>query len=409
MRILWIKTELLHPLDKGGKIRTFQILKHLSAEHQITYLSLVRPDDPVDSFDKAAEYSTRLVTVPWREPQRSGRRFYSDLVSSLSSALPYAIWKYRSQQMQRAIERELAEQDYDVLVSDFLVASINLPAISPCASVLFQHNVESTIWQRHFETQSNRIKRAFLRDQWRRMNRYEGDSCRRFDAVISVSKVDSDRMIKDFGVSRVYDVPTGVDTGYFTPRRGSPNPFELVFTGSMDWVPNEDAILYFADQILPIVSRSIPECTLTVVGRNPSSGLVQLGLTNPQIRVLGRVDDVRDYISRSAVYVVPIRIGGGTRLKIFEAMAMAKPVVSTSVGAEGLPISDGREVLMADDPENFAHAIIRLLRDPKLATSLGEAARTLVCEKFGWEHAANSFAEICEQVAGQESSRRRVA
>src|SRR5215467_12438068 len=103
MRILWIKTELLHPLDKGGKIRTFQMLKHLSAEHQITYLSLVRPDDPVDSFDKAAEYSTRLVTVPWREPQRSGRRFYSDLVSSLSSALPYAIWKYRSQQMQRAI------------------------------------------------------------------------------------------------------------------------------------------------------------------------------------------------------------------------------------------------------------------------------------------------------------------
>ena len=405
MKILWIKSELLHPLDKGGKIRTFQMLKHLMTEHLITYLSFVRPDESGDTFEKAADYCDRLVTVPWREPQRSGRQFYSDLLLSLSSRLPYAIWKYRSQQMQRAIEKELDEQDYDVLVSDFLVASINLPAISTCASILFQHNVESTIWQRHFETETNPIKRAFLRDQWRRMSRYECDSCRRFDAVVSVSEIDSERMRSGFGLSRVYDVPTGVDTAYFSPRQSSSNPFELVFTGSMDWAPNDDAIQYFVNQILPIVSRSIPECTLTVVGRNPSHGLVQLGLSNPQIRILGRVDDVRDYISRAAVYVVPIRIGGGTRLKIFEAMAMAKPVVSTSVGAEGLPIFHGRELLIADDPQNFAEAIVRLLREPECATALGEAARSLVCEKFGWEHAADAFAGICEMVADRESCR----
>jgi len=398
MRILWIKSELLHPLDKGGKIRTFQMLKHLMFEHQITYLSLVRSEESTEAFEKAGEYCHRLVTIPWTEPQRSGARFYLDFLSSLTSRLPYAIWKYRSPSMQSAIGAELRDHDYDVVVCDFLVASINLPRISH-PSILFQHNVESIIWQRHFETERNLFKRALLWNQWRRMARYERDSCRRFDAVVSVSEIDSKRMRKDFGLRHVFDVPTGVDTNYFRPIETPSNPFELVFTGSMDWVPNEDAIQYFADNILPIVARAIPECTLTVVGRNPSPALMQLGESNPRIRILGRVDDVREYIASSAAYVVPIRIGGGTRLKIFEAMAMGKPVVSTSVGAEGLPVSDERDVLIANEPEEFAARIVRLLREPVFAASLGEAARSLVCEKFGWEHAAGAFAQICEQVA----------
>ena len=377
------------------------MLKHLMLKHQITYLTPVRPEELSEAFEKAGEYCHRLVTIPWREPPRSGSRFYQDFLSSLTSTLPYAIWKYRSPGMQSAIETELRNHEFDVVVCDFLVASINLPQI-PHPTILFQHNVESIIWQRHFETERNLFRRALLRDQWRRMDRYERDSCRRFDAVVSVSEIDSERLRKQFGLRQVFEVPTGVDTDYFRPIENATSPFELVFTGSMDWVPNEDAILYFAGKILPIVARAIPECTLTVVGRNPSPRLMQLGVSNPRIRILGRVDDVREYIARSAVYVVPIRIGGGTRLKIFEAMAMAKPVVSTSVGTEGLPVGDGRELLIANDPEDFAARIVRLLREPMLAASLGDAARSVVCEKFGWEHAADAFAQICEKVAAMK-------
>lgn len=405
MRILWLKSELLHPLDKGGKIRTYQMLRHLKREHEVTYLSFARPDDPRAAFELSAEYCHRLVTIPWREPRKFGARFYYDLTSSLVSPLPYAIRKYGSRAMRSAIESEMRERDYDVVVCDFLVASINLPPSPGCAAVLFQHNVEHMIWRRHFETQKNGLKRAFLKTQWRKMLPYERETCRGFDAVVAVSEVDRERMRTEFGIGQVYDVPTGVDTAYFSPRGATANPFELVFTGSMDWIPNEDAILFFADKILPAISRKIPECTLRVVGRNPSPALLQLGRSNPRINIMGRVDDIREYVSRAAAYVVPIRIGGGTRLKIYEAMAMGKPVVSTSVGAEGLPVRDGEELMIADQPEEFAQTVIRLLCEPALAKSLGESARAVVCEKFGWERAARSFAEICERAAGQRARR----
>ena len=406
MRILWLKSELLHPLDKGGKIRTYQMLKQLKREHQVTYLSFLKPDDPISAIDESNEYCQRLVTVPWRETRKSGGRFYYDLSSSLVSSLPYAIWKYQSKEMRSAVEREMLEQDYDVIVCDFLAPSVNIISNPNCPAVLFQHNVESTIWRRHFETQGNPVKRAFLKDQWRRMFRYEREICRGFDAVVAVSELDRDRLRSEFGLSRVYDVPTGVDTSYFCPRTGDSNPFELVFTGSMDWAPNEDAILFFSEHILPLISRAIPGCSLTVVGRNPGSALLQVARSNPRIRVVGRVEDVRDYMSRAAAYVVPIRIGGGTRLKIYEAMAMGKPVVSTIVGAEGLPVRDGQELLIADRPDEFALAVIRLLNDASFANQLGERARKLVCENFGWDHAANSFAAICQQVAGSRVHRR---
>jgi sugar transferase (PEP-CTERM/EpsH1 system associated) len=407
MRILWLKTELLHPLDKGGRIRSYQMLTHIKREHEVTYLSFVRPDDSPEALERSSEYCQRLITVPISEPRKFGARFYYDLTVSLASPLPYAIQKYRSREMRRAIELETRERNYDVVVCDFLATAINLPRALDCAAVLFQHNVESMIWRRHFETQRQGLKRAFLKSQWRKMLPYERETCRGFDAVIAVSDVDRDQMRKEFGIAHVYDVPTGVDTSFFSPVETSPDPFELVFTGSMDWIPNQDAILYFADKILPIISRQIPECRLTVVGRNPGAALLQLERSHPRIKVTGRVEDIRPYVARAAAYIVPIRIGGGTRLKIYEAMAMGKPVISTSVGAEGLPVRDEAELLLADEPQEFARAVLRVLGDGALARRLGENARAVVCEKFGWDRAARSFTEICDRVAGQRAVARQ--
>ena len=403
MRILWLKSELLHPMDKGGRIRTYQMLKHLIREHEVTYLSFVRPDDSARALEDASEYCHRLVTVPLREPQKFGARFYYDVTASFASSLPYAIRKYKSTAMRNAIEREISSQDYDIVVCDFLAASINLPAGLGCPAVLFQHNIESMIWRRHFESQESGWKRGLFKSQWSKMHRYERDTCRAFDAVIAVSERDCEQMRSEFGLRHVFDVPTGVDTSYFRPSEESSRPFELIFTGSMDWMPNQDGIMYFADKILPLITRAIPECSLTVVGRNPGRSLLQLGRSNPRIKVTGGVPDIREYVGRAAAYVVPLRIGGGTRLKIYEAMAMGKPVISTSIGAEGLPVRDGQELLLADEPAEFASAVIRVLRNTALADRLGESGRSVVCEKFGWDRAANTFAEICEEVSGRRS------
>lgn len=403
MKILWLKTELLHPVDKGGRIRTYQMLRALRREHEITYLSLVDEAEPAENHHLADEYCHKLIAVPWRETPKGSARFYRDLLLNQASALPYAVQKYRSSVMQQAIRRELREGHYDLLVCDFLTPSVNLPEACQCATVLFQHNFESLIWQRLYETARSLPRKLYFHQQWRRMLRYERAACRRFEAVVAVSRTDRDLMRQAFGLSEIYDVPTGVDTEYFSPARGCSDPLRLVFTGSMDWLPNEDAIVYFAERILPHIAQVLPGVVLTVVGRNPSPRLMELSKRCLPIFITGRVDDVRPHIDRAAAYIVPLRIGGGTRLKIFEAMAMGKPVISTSIGAEGLPVRDGAELLIADEPEAFAHAVIRVLTDQTLAREIGQQARVTVSGNFSWESAAASFARICERTVRQRA------
>src|ERR1044072_7500997 len=257
MRILWLKSELLHPVDKGGKIRSYQMLKHINREHDVTYLTFVSPADSPESVRQSAEYCRQLAAVPWSEPRKRGLAFYGDLALNLGSKFPYAIQKYRSVAMQRAVERELRERDHDLVVCDFLVPSINLARVRKRPAVLFQHNVESMIWRRHYEVQTNKFKKAFFRSQWQKMYSYEREACQSFDAVVAVSANDRDQMRDEFGLKQVYDVPTGVDSDVFRPRGRERDPFELVFTGSMDWMPNEDAINFFIEKILPPVARLI--------------------------------------------------------------------------------------------------------------------------------------------------------
>ena len=405
--MLWLKSELLHPVDKGGKIRTYEMLKYLKDHFDISYLAFTTEDDQKDAVELATEYCHELIEIPWREEKKFSVRFYRDLALNLFSRLPYAVQKYRSGAMERAIGLELNRHRYDIVVCDFLVPAINLPSITNTPTILFQHNVESMIWQRHYERAATVIQRAYMRGQWLKMRRYEQQVCRRFDSVIAVSANDREVMRTGFKLDNVYEVPTGIDTGYFCPTEAVTDPANLVFTGSMDWLPNEDGILYFAESILPLISRSVPEVSLTVVGRNPTRRIKALGDSNPQIKVTGRVDDVRPYMSRAGAYIVPLRIGGGTRLKVYEAMSMAMPLISTSIGAEGLPLEDGKVALLADNPDSFAKAVIRVLTDRKFADQMGRDARRFVTENFGWRRAAERFAEICRQAAERGSVRSR--
>jgi sugar transferase (PEP-CTERM/EpsH1 system associated) len=406
MRILWLKTELLHPVDKGGRIRTYQMLKRLKPDHRVTYLTLDDGTADNDARERAEEYCHELVCVPHRTREKFSAGFYVELAANLFSPLPYFIRKYKSAEMRREIAERAARGEFDVLVCDFLSPSINVPPRVGAATVLFQHNVEAMIWKRHYEVQKNPLKKAYLYGQWRKAVRFERAECRHFDRVVAVSRDDAEQMRSEYGVRWVEDVPTGVDTEYFRPRGTEKREARnLVFTGSMDWLPNGDAIRYFTSEVMPRVKQILPDVTLTVVGRNPYPGLVELSRRDPSVTVTGRVEDVRPYIERAAAYVVPIRVGGGTRLKIYEAMAMEKPVVSTTVGAEGLPVEDGLEILLADTPDGFADAVVRVLTDEEFARSLASRAAATVRARFGWEPVAERFAAACERAAADRRER----
>ncbi len=408
MNILWLKTELLHPVDKGGKIRTFNMLKELKRDHRITYLTL----DDGESFGAIAaadEYCHELIRIPNAAGTKFTPEFYSDLLFNVASALPYAIAKYKSSEMRNRINERLSKGDVDVLICDFLTPAVNLDFRFDCPTVVFQHNVEAMIWKRHYQVQKNAVKKFYLYAQWLKMRAFEERLCRKFDAVIAVSAEDRDQMRADYSLDAVFDVPTGVDTEFFRPTGVTERePMNLVFTGSMDWLPNDDAIRFFTDDILPIVRRSVPKVSLTVVGRNPSPYLTELANKDPSINVTGRVDDVRPYMEKAAAYVVPLRIGGGTRLKIYEAMAMEKPIVSTTIGAEGLPLQDGAELLLADNAQSFAEAIVKLLKEPELGELIGTRAARTVRERFGWQRVATDFSKICEKAVEQRHTSAQV-
>jgi sugar transferase (PEP-CTERM/EpsH1 system associated) len=392
MRLLWMKSDVLLPLDTGGKLRTWHLMRHLAAHHDITYLGFSTPDQRPEDIDGMREVARTVHVIPRSHPAKGSLGFYAGAALHLVDPLPYAVGKYRSRAFRRRLDELLRREAFDLIVCDFLVPAVNLPRRLPCRSVLFTHNVEAEIWRRHAETKSG-LSRFLYGVQHRRMLRFEARTLARFDGVLAVSDADRDtfaRLYPGAVTQPVHVVPTGVDTEFFHPAASSPGARSLVFTGSMDWLPNEDAMLFFCAEVLPLIRREEPEVTLAIVGRAPTPAVARLAQQHGVV-VTGRVDDVRPHMAKAAVYIVPLRIGGGTRLKIFEAMSMGKAVVSTTIGAEGLPVTDGRDLVLADSPPAFADAVVRLLRNVDQRRGLEAAARRLVVERYDWAAVAGEL------------------
>lgn len=403
MRILWLKSDLLLPLDKGGKLRTWHLMRHLAQRHDITYLAFKEPGQPAADVEGMREVAARVETVTRAEPAKGTLRFYADATVHLVDPLPYAVGKYRSRAFRRRLHALLQSPAFDLIVCDFLFPAVNLPRRLPCPAVMFTHNVESEIWRRHAETKTGAIEKLLYGAQYKRMLRYEGRTLERFEGVLAVSDADRQTFASLYpGAIRqpVHVVPTGVDTEYFAPAssQSAVRNRQLIFTGSMDWLPNEDAMQYFCREILPLIRAEEPAVGFSIVGRAPTPAVGRLAEEHG-VDVTGRVDDVRPYMREAAVYVVPLRIGGGTRLKIFEAMAMGKAVVSTTVGAEGLPVTSGRHLMLADEPNTFARAVVRLLRDTDRRAELETAARQLVVERYDWSAVAGSLEQALVRAA----------
>lgn len=391
MKILWVKSDFLHPTTKGGHIRTLETLKRLRLRHEIHYVALDLAEQP-GGVERSQEYCTQAYPIPHSAPARGSLGFWMQVTAGLWSPLPLAVSRYRSEGMRRQIETLVRSQRFDSIVCDFLFAAPNMPDLG--ATVLFQHNVEALIWKRQVDIATSPPRELYLRGQYNRMLRYEGQVCRAAKNVIAVSEADAHTMRSLYGVSRIAAVPTGVDLDYFTPSSRPAPTADLVFAGSMDWMPNIDGIRWFVEEILPLIRKRRPDCSLLIAGRCPAPEIQRLAEQDSRIRVTGTVADIRPCLWESAVSIVPLRIGGGTRLKIYEAMAAKIPVVSTSIGAEGLDIRNGEDIHIADSPAEFAERCLALLGDPAARSRMADIAFSIVASRYSWEIVSRRFEEL---------------
>jgi glycosyltransferase involved in cell wall biosynthesis len=408
MNIVWVKMGGLWPSTTGGRVRSLQIVSELARRHQVTLVTTHGPEDDPEGLARRLAHCRQVVSIPYVPPKRGTAAFVGAVARSWLSSYPVDLWKWRVPEVRAHVDAQFDGQAVDLCVSDFLFAAANVPMGGRVPVILFEHNVEYMIWRRLCALEQTPWKRALFELEWRKLRAREADACRRANLTIAVSEDDRGRLEAIAPGIHAASIPTGVDTSYFTPNGYHAHPNRLVFSGSMDWHPNEDAVAYFADAILPRIRALVPDVSLTVVGRNPSARLRDLA-SRAGIVLTGTVDDVRPSIAEGEVYVVPLRAGGGTRLKIFEALAMAKPVVSTTVGAEGLAIEPGRHFVAADDPAGFADAVIALLRDPDRRRALGRAGRELVDASYAWPTVARAFEERCEEVISQHVHAREAA
>ncbi len=392
MKILWVKAGKLLPVNTGGRIRSYNILKHLARDHQVTLLSYY--SGPAD-----VAYEQELCRhLPGAHPVCTGGNEGSTLRQSVNylkrvlNPAPFAVSKFADLEIRRLLESWLGDHRFDVAVCDFLSASRNFPESLATPTVLFQHNVETALWQRMASAERNPARRLIYAIEAAKMKRYERAALGRFHHTIAVSDNDRDQMLQMCPRCQVSVVPTGVDISQFeVAPPASGDPPRIVFTGSMDWEPNIEAVVYFCASILPLILSEFPQARFQVVGRNPHPRIRRLA--GDHVEVTGTVPSVADYLRDATAVIVPLLAGGGTRLKIFEAMAMGKAMVSTSIGAEGLPVNSGRDLILADDAASFAAAVRLLLRDARVRREY-ELAALQLARQYDWSQIVPQFAAI---------------
>ena len=404
MKILWIKAGGLVPFDTGGKIRSYQTLRGLADDHEVTVFTFyaAHADDAHSDLETVFAH---IENVPLPLPARSGIAETVHYARHLASPFPYTMAKYYHPEVRTRLNRLVQSRDYDVIVCDFIYPAGILPWDLPCPKVVFTHNVEALIWKRHFHVATNPVWKAICWGEYRKMARAERTYLQKSDHVLAVSATDRDFFARYLDPARITVIPTGVDLEYFSQVPDEERADAIVFTGSMDWMANEDGVRYFVRDILPRIRSEVPGATFWVVGRNPSARLQALDSHEAGVRITGTVQDIRPYLNQGSVYVVPLRVGSGTRLKIFEAMAMGKAIVSTTIGAEGLPVTHEENILLADDPGEFAGQVISLLRDRGRRRTLGRASRRLVEDRYSWKAAARHCEAILTTVVSKHETR----
>lgn len=392
MKVLFLVRDLPWPINSGARIRAHNLAVRLARRHDLTLVgyagACTSPEPP------GASPFRRIVAVPEPSAVRGARLALGVAVSTFSR-LPYAVSKHMSQAMSDAVDSLLSQEAFDLIHCDSLPLA-PYAAAAAVPKVLDEHNVEWALWARHARFGRGISVRAYALLQAIAMRQFEAKACKLFDECVAVSDLDAAALRELCPPARVSVVPNGVDTDAFRPVPVAPVPGRLVFVGSMDWMANQDGIRWFAEQAWPRLRRRCPHVSLCVVGRRPSTRMVKLA-SAAGFDLIPDALDVRPYVAQAEAFIVPLRIGGGTRLKILEALAMQKPVVSTSVGAEGLALAHGKHLLIADDPDAFTAAVERVLKEPAFAAGLAAQGREAVVSAYDWDRLADVLECVWER------------
>ncbi|MES2263037.1 MAG: glycosyltransferase family 4 protein [Pseudomonadota bacterium] len=396
-RLVFVSPIFLFPNDAGGKIRSTNILRGLKGgAFHVTLLSAASPEQArrwkseIDGVcDEFIAWNPTASRPRWR------RAF------DLLGELPVNVAADRTAPGMEAVRQLALRPDIDLMVFDFVHSAVLRPSSLRCRSTCFTHNVEAEIFGRHAKQARDPMRRWLWTSQHAKMQRFEGAALRRFDSVIAVSERDARFFGDTYGVAASYAIPTGVDLDFFSfqspPAVSAATPPTVVFTGSMDWAANIDGIEFFLNQVWPKILAGRPDARFVIVGRNPPASLRALARPLANVEFTGFVDDVRTYVHAAHAFVIPLLVGGGTRIKAFEAMAMGCPVVSTAIGIEGLDAERDIHYLERDDAASMAAAVLELLNDDALRNGLAQRARQLVEERFGHEKASRVFEQICQK------------
>lgn len=391
--LAFVSPLFLFPTDAGGKIRTTNILRGLKGG--AFELTLCLPAEPGQAERWRAELADVADHVHTWDASTPGPRWAR--VGHLLSSLPVNVRADRTRAGLAAVGSLVRRSDIDLVVFDFVHSAVLKPAKAPWPTVCFTHNVESEIFARHAAQARDPARRWLWTSQHRKMRRFEGEALRAFDGVIAVSERDAQAFRRDFGLAAVDPIPTGVDLDFYAFRAPdpSPTPPTVVFLGAMDWQANIDGVTRFLREVWPRVLARRPDAHFRIVGRRPSAALTALAASVQNVSLTGFVDDVRPHVQGSCAFVIPLDVGGGTRIKAFEAMAMGCPVVSTAIGIEGLDAEPERHFLQRDGSAEMADAVLALIEQPGLREQLSRDARHLVEARFGHRAVAAVFERIC--------------
>lgn len=400
MRVAVVNETLPYPATAGNRIRTLNLIQRLATRHQVTYICRAA-ESPIETragIEHLHKRGIRTVIADWAPSPKRGVAFYGKLASNVTSPLPYAVAAHNSKAMREAIRRMALAREFDLWQFEWLAYADAVADVPDTRTLVIAHNVESLIWKRYAQTEKSALKALYLREQYRKFRSFERRVFGKVSGVVCVSEEDAKLAISEFSPRRVWVVDNGIDRAYFEQANGERLANTILFLGSLEWRPNLDAVKLLLDSIFPEVRRIMPDAKLQIVGRRPPQWLKDAAACTANVELFADVADVRPYLAAASVMAVPLRVGGGSRLKILEGLACGLPVVSTPVGCEGLAIRTGKELSVIEDPHQFAKGLCDAIRRPEESRAMAEAGRRLVYEKYDWDVLANRLETTWDQV-----------
>jgi glycosyltransferase involved in cell wall biosynthesis len=405
LKVVIVNEGLGYPPKGGNWLRTLNLMLPLARRHEITYVCRGTKDERAEQIARSfyAENGIRLRVCGEPPADKAGPAFYAKVAANLASPLPYTITSHRSEDVRREIRRLATSEDIDLFQFEASLGYADALTGTGARTIVMAHNVETLIWERLYQTEPQRLKRWFIGNQLRKYERYERAVMQGASRVISVSREDAALLRERFGVSDPAVVDNGVDVSYFaaaaTTRR--PDPKRILFLGSLDWRPNLDAVDVLLARVMPQVLAVEPDAHLVIVGRNPTPALIRRLRREPNVELHADVEDVRPYLTQSAVMAVPLRIGGGSRLKILEAIASGLPVVTSRIGCEGLIFEAGRDLCVVEGEDQMAAALVETIRNPARAEEMVKSGRTVIDAHYDWSRLVDRMEQVWLDLASR--------